>query len=94
MLIALAPENLEGFSDTLRTLREGVRAPVYLAAQRLFRGDDARRLAELSAIAVRCGTPLVATNDVHAHTPARRPLQDVLWCVREHCTLTQAGFRL
>ena len=94
VLIALAPENLEGFSDTLRTLREGVRAPVYLAAQRLFRGDDARRLAELSAIAVRCGTPLVATNDVHAHTPARRPLQDVLWCVREHCTLTQAGFRL
>ena len=94
VLIALAPENLEGFSDTLRTLREGVRAPVYLAAQRLFRGDDERRLARLAAIAADAGTPLVATNDVHAHTAARRPLQDVLWCVREHCTLTQAGFRL
>ena len=38
--------------------------------------------------------PLVATNDVHAHEAARRPLQDVLWCVREHCTVDQAGFRL
>ncbi|MFM2130000.1 MAG: Error-prone polymerase dnaE, partial [Pseudomonadota bacterium] len=41
-----------------------------------------------------CGVPLVATNDVHAHEAARRPLQDVLWCVREHCTVDQAGFRL
>ena len=38
-----------------------------------------------------CGTPLVATGDVLYHTPARRPLQDVLTCIREHCTIDEAG---
>ncbi|MDF2782520.1 MAG: polymerase alpha subunit, partial [Geminicoccaceae bacterium] len=28
------------------------------------------------------------------HVPERRPLQDVLTCIREHCTIDQAGFRL
>ncbi len=28
------------------------------------------------------------------HVPERRPLQDVLTCIREHCTLAEAGFRL
>jgi error-prone DNA polymerase len=36
----------------------------------------------------------VATNDVLYHTPERRPLQDVLTCIREHCTLETAGYRL
>jgi error-prone DNA polymerase len=40
------------------------------------------------------GLPLVATNDVHYHVPERRPLQDVLTCIREHVTLDEAGFRL
>ena len=50
--------------------------------------------ADLATMAAACGTPLVATNDVHAHTPSRRPLQDVLTCIREHCTLEEAGWRL
>ena len=40
------------------------------------------------------GLPLVATNDVLYHAPERRPLQDVLTCIREHCTIREAGFRL
>ena len=40
------------------------------------------------------GAPLVATNDVHYHLPARRDAQDVLSTVREHCTVETAGFRL
>ncbi len=67
---------------------------VYLAGQHLYRGDDRRRLARLAALAARTGTPLVAVNDVHAHVPARRPLQDVLTCIREHCTIEEAGYRL
>jgi DNA polymerase III alpha subunit len=38
--------------------------------------------------------PLVAANDVHYHIPERRYLQDVLTCIREHCTLASAGGRL
>ncbi len=66
----------------------------YLAAQHLYRGDDARRLAHLARVAAAAGLPLVATNDVLYHEPARRPLQDVLTCIREHCTIATAGFRL
>jgi len=67
---------------------------VYLAGQHLYRGDDERRLARLAKLAERCATPLVAVNDVHAHGPERRPLQDVLTCIREHCTIDEAGYRL
>ncbi|MDP6953393.1 MAG: error-prone DNA polymerase, partial [Alphaproteobacteria bacterium] len=67
---------------------------MYLAAQNLYYGNDASRLATLSAISGDCRVPLVATNDVHAHGPARRALHDVLTCIREHCTLFDAGFRL
>ena len=66
----------------------------YLAAHHLYRGDDARRLAYLAALADAVGLPLVATNDVLYHLPERRPLQDVLTCIREGCTITEAGFRL
>ncbi|HEX4572210.1 MAG TPA: error-prone DNA polymerase, partial [Dongiaceae bacterium] len=67
---------------------------VYLAGHHLWRGDDRRRLALLAELAGRCGTPLVAVNDVHAHDPQRRKLQDVLTCIREHCTIEEAGYRL
>src|SRR5437763_2484362 len=70
------------------------RGRAYLAAHHLYRGDDARRLARLAAIAEETGLPLLATNDVHYHVPERRPLQDVVTCIREHCTITEAGFRL
>ena len=66
----------------------------YLAAHHLYRGDDARRLAHLAALAEAVGLPLVATNDVLYHLPERRPLQDVLTCIREGCTIGEAGFRL
>ena len=61
----------------------------YLAAHHLYRGDDARRLARLAALAEAAGVPLVATNDVLYHTPERRPLQDVLTCIRAGCTIDE-----
>jgi len=66
----------------------------YLVAHHLYRGDDARRLARLAQIADETGLTLLATGDVLYHAPERRPLQDVVTCIREHCTIRQAGFRL
>jgi error-prone DNA polymerase len=66
----------------------------YLAAHHHYRGDDAQRLARLAAVAEQSGLPLVALGDVLYHVPERRKLQDVVTCIRERCTITQAGFRL
>ena len=55
---------------------------------------DARRLDRLADLAARTGVPLLAVNDVVVHDAARRPLQDVMTCIREHVTLAEAGPRL
>src|SRR5580704_7566117 len=70
------------------------RGRAYLAAHHLYRGDDMRRLARLAALGDATGLPLVAVNDVLYHLPERRPLQDVLTCIREGCTIGEAGYRL
>ena len=67
---------------------------VWLGAACLYRGDDRQRLDDLARLAQEVSVPLVAVNDVLYHAPERRVLQDVLTCIREHCTLDEAGFRL
>ena len=95
ILVVLPPERIDlEFEAFLKGLRGAVTGPCYLAAQHLYRGDDSARIEALAELADACGTPLVATGDVLYHTPARRPLQDVLTCIREHCTIDQAGYRL
>ncbi|HWB18878.1 MAG TPA: PHP domain-containing protein, partial [Phycisphaerales bacterium] len=65
-----------------------------IAASCLFGEDDRERLAQLSAFSQHTNVPLVAVNNVHYHIPERRPLQDVLTCIRHGCTIEQAGYRL
>jgi error-prone DNA polymerase len=67
---------------------------VWLAASLLYRGDDKRRLVRLHRIAATARVPLLATNEVLYHHPARRPLQDVLTCIREKTTIDAIGRRL
>ena len=67
---------------------------VWLAASLLYRGDDKRRLLRLHGIAAKARVPLLATNEVLYHHPARRPLQDVLTCIREKTTIDAVGKRL
>jgi len=95
VLVALPPDRPDaGFSDFLGRLAGDFRGAAYLAAHHLYRGDDARRVHRLAALAERIGLPLVATNDVLYHAPHRRRLQDVVTCIREGCTIAEAGFRL
>jgi error-prone DNA polymerase len=54
------------------------------------RGDLAKR----HRLADRLGLPLLATNDVAMHDPARRPLLDVVTAIRHGTTLEAAGRRL
>ncbi len=96
VLVFLPPERFrhEALITELRALRTRLAAPLHLAASHRYRGDDRRRIAILAAIAEAAGTPLVATGDVLYHAPSRRPLADVLTCIREKCTIEEAGFRL
>jgi error-prone DNA polymerase len=95
IVVALPPEQPdETFSTDLLNLRDYFGDRLYLAVNKVYRGDDDRRLAALAELAAHARVPLVATNDIHVHSTARRPLQDVLTCIREHCTIHEAGFRL
>jgi error-prone DNA polymerase len=78
----------------LDRLRENRADGVWLAASLLYRGDDKRRLARLQRIAASAQVPLLATNEVLYHDPARRPLQDVLTCIREKTTIEAIGNKL
>jgi DNA-directed DNA polymerase III PolC len=88
-LIALgAPPRL------LARLHEAAPHRVRLAASMLYRGHDRARLARLKEVARTTGVPLIAVNDVLYHHPDRRPLADVLTCIREKTTIDRAGRKL
>ncbi len=78
------------FKKTVNEYREAFNSEVYVAATRHYNGDDAKQLYRLSQLPV----PMVATNDVYYHHYERRELQDILTCVREKCTIYNAGYRL
>jgi error-prone DNA polymerase len=60
----------------------------------LYRGRDKARLARLAMLARDAAIPLIAVNDVLYHHPDRRPLHDVLTCIREKLLIDNAGRRL
>ncbi len=84
----------KAFEASLCELYARYPGQIWLGLNRLYTGDDQRRMKELARIAREVGIPLVATNDVLYHAPERRRLQDVMTCIREHCTIHEAGFRL
>src|SRR5215472_6265468 len=95
MLIALPPDELSrGFTERLAALARAAPGRAFLAGVHRHRGDEPRRLGLLDELGKRAGTPLVAVNDVLYHAPERRPLVDVVTCIREKCTIHEAGLRL
>jgi error-prone DNA polymerase len=95
IFIALPPENLTSpFEDSLKALALTAPGRSFLAGCHRYHGDEKRRLGLLNELGAACGTPMVAINDAHYHVPQRRALADVLTCIREKCTIAEAGFRL
>jgi error-prone DNA polymerase len=82
------------FQIILKEYREALGHNCYVAGCRYYQGDDAKHLYRLNELSKRLQVPLVATNDVHYHQPSMRQLQDVLTCIREKCTIYNAGYRL
>ncbi len=96
LLVLALPHRFDaaGALKILDRLKDSRADGVWLAASLLYRGDDRRRLARLHRLSLAAKVPLLATNEVLYHHPARRPLQDVLTCIREKTTIEAVGKRL
>ncbi|HVG13681.1 MAG TPA: PHP domain-containing protein, partial [Chitinophagaceae bacterium] len=82
------------FENEIKEYKEVFGKEVYVAASRHYNGDDAKQLYRLAQLSASLDIPLVATNNVHYHHPSRRQLQDVVTCIREKCTIQNAGYKL
>ena len=74
-----------------RKLRDAFGDRLYALVARHFRPEEKQMEQRLRERAERWGLPLVAAPEVLYHSPARRPLQDVLTCIRHGITLHAAG---
>ncbi|WP_374765281.1 error-prone DNA polymerase [Yunchengibacter salinarum] len=79
---------------TLNQIREKLDAPLYLGLRVFHDGADQTRLAGWAALAGKAGVPVVALGDVRLPAIGRKPLLDVMTCIRHHTTLDAAGYRL
>ena len=96
VLIALPPDPLEDAhpktarSDLLSVART-FPGQCFLGAAPWYDGRDQARLDQLAVLAQGVNLPMVAVGDVLMHRAARRPLADVLTCLRTQCTIDNIG---
>lgn len=99
MLIALPPDmqspDIRAPAITATLQRVGQRFPgaCHLGAAPRYDGRDGQWLAQLAALADQVALPMVALGDVLMHHAARRPLADVLTCIRVGCDIATLGSR-
>ncbi|MDQ0968988.1 error-prone DNA polymerase [Flavobacterium sp. W4I14] len=84
----------DSFIAAVAEYREALGKQLYAGATRSYSGNDDKLIFRIAQLSSRYGIKVVATGDVHYHDPSRRELQDVLTCVREKCTIEEAGFLL
>jgi error-prone DNA polymerase len=82
------------FKQQLGTYKSKLGKNLYLALNRTYTGNDQKRLYRIGQLSQDLVLPLVVCNEVYYHCASRRKLQDILTCVREKCTLQNAGYRL
>jgi len=94
LVVVLLPDAVDTpLVAVLARLRRDFAGHGYLALGLRRRPGDAVRLRQLADLAQAARVLAVVTGDVLFHTPARRILQDVVTCIREGCTIDDAGFR-
>ncbi|MGE0821631.1 MAG: error-prone DNA polymerase [Candidatus Binatia bacterium] len=75
-------------------LRDAFGDRLYAMLARHRRAEEVQQETRVRYWAEYFSLPLVATVEVLYHSPARRPLQDVLTCIRHRVTLSTAGKRI
>ena len=79
---------------TLLALKQTFGNRAYMALIRRFAPNEHLRLHAIEQAAQAARVPTIAMGDVLYHHPDRRRLQDVVSCIREGCTIDEAGYRL
>jgi len=91
-LVALPPAAMDNtWREQVRSMAQIAKGQVYIGGYLRRDGCDEQRLYQLKQQADTDGLELVALGDVLYHHPSRRPLADVLHCIREKTNLAQAG---
>ncbi|GJL65075.1 MAG: error-prone DNA polymerase [Nitrospirales bacterium] len=82
----VAPNNIVRLSELFEN-------NVFCGLNPHYDGRDNQRFKKQAEIAQRLNVPLIATGNVLLHKAARRPLADILTCIRERCTIDNIGKR-
>lgn len=87
-LIALdtSPENI-------RKLSAKYSGSLFVGLSPAYDGADEERFERCANLAEKLHLPLIATGNVLLHKAARRPLADILTCIRKRCTIDNIGRR-
>ncbi|EKE17504.1 MAG: hypothetical protein ACD_10C00425G0001 [uncultured bacterium] len=100
ILIALPPDMIEADTKEAAATRSDIAriakafpGQCFLGAAPHYDGRDQPRLDRLATLAQASALPLVAVGNVLMHRASRRPLADVLTCLREGCTIDNIGER-
>lgn len=93
ILIALPPDPIKTATEDAHITELARHHPgrCFLGAAPRYDGRDQVRLERLAALARDTGLPMVAVGDVLMHRAARRPLADVLTCLRLGLTIDRIG---
>ncbi|MFC3060073.1 error-prone DNA polymerase [Paenirhodobacter populi] len=91
ILIALPPADLA--LDPIRNLSRRFPGHVFTGAAPRYDGSDQAWFDACARLALAASAPMVAVGDVLMHRAARRPLADVLTCMREGITIDRIGTR-
>ncbi|WP_413219347.1 error-prone DNA polymerase [Tritonibacter mobilis] len=92
-LIALPQAELKTAIPDIRRMQQAFPHHVFLGAAPRYDGSDQAYLAACAHVAQVTSAPMVAVGDVLMHRASRRPLADVLTCMREHITIDEIGSR-
>ncbi|WBU64269.1 error-prone DNA polymerase [Paracoccus aerodenitrificans] len=91
ILIALPSGDMAASASDIQRVQRRFPRHVFLGAAPRYDGTDQAHLDACAGLALRCATPMVAVGDVLMHRAARRPLADVLTCMRLGCTIDNIG---
>jgi error-prone DNA polymerase len=94
LAILLGDEADEELQSNLARLKATFGDRAYIALIRRFAPNEHLRLHYVEEAAQAAKVPTIAMGDVLYHHPSRRRLQDVVSCIRQRCTIDEAGFRL